>query len=47
MQTESLINENGDNCLQNCFSKLIEGNTKGLTFVDRKAVNETAKQLQL
>lgn len=44
LNTQSLNNENGDKCLYNCFSKVVEGNTKALASIDSKYVLETAKQ---
>jgi len=44
LNTDSLKNENGDKCLYNCFSKVIEGNSKALASIDNKSVIESAKQ---
>ena len=44
MNNNALNNENGDKCLHNCFSKVIQGNSQALTSIDNKAVIEAAKQ---
>jgi hypothetical protein len=44
LKSNTLNNENGDKCLHNCFSKVIQGNSQALTSIDSKAVIEAAKQ---